>query len=136
MPTFASYHEETGRLDSKVHLEKHVVEVHRKALQEEGWNIISHSGPVEANHKYVADGAVVDRPTASIDKINLVADGVDAATLSNLPEPCTVRINGHVYEVTGGELVITASTPADYHIQIKDDDAFPLQAFEATVEAS
>lgn len=95
----------------------------------------------QAVAEYVSGGALTARPTASLDKTTIAADGTDTATLSNLPDPCTVRVNGSAQNVAGGSLSITASKPATYEIEIRDDPAnnetaFPLQAFKATVEAT
>lgn len=56
--------------------------------------------------------------TATWDKTKIVADGVDYATLSPLPIPCKVAVDGVEHLVTDGSFEFAASTPGDYHITV------------------
>lgn len=82
---------------------------------------------------YVVDGVIVDRPTFSISKTEIVADDVDGAVIANLPDPVTVKVDGIAYEVTGGAVSISSPTPATYKVEI---DHFPYQLFRTEIVAS
>lgn len=67
------------------------------------------------------DGGAVAAKTAfggSWDKTEITADGTDAATLSGLPDPVDLIIDGELVNVTGGQLVFKATTPGDYVIKL------------------
>ena len=83
---------------------------------------------------YVVDGELEARPVLEFSKLNIAADGVDEAVLANLPDPCTVVINGEPHEVTGGSLELSADVPATYVVEIRDP--FPYQRFRAEVVAT
>jgi len=70
---------------------------------------------------------------ASIDKISITADGIDTATISDLPNPTDVRINKDKYVVTDGTFEFTVDTTGTYIIIC---DAFPYLLKEFTVDAS
>lgn len=82
---------------------------------------------------YVLDGEIVDRPTFSISKTEIVADDVDEAVIANLPDPVTITVDGVPYEVAGGTLAITSPMPAAYKIEI---DHWPYRPFKVEVVAS
>jgi hypothetical protein len=69
--------------------------------------------------QYVSGGALTAKQnlSASWDKTQVTADGVDTATLSGLPDPITFHIDGDSYEVVGGTLSFKASTPGEYRIE-------------------
>ena len=50
------------------------------------------------------------------DKMVLDADGVDTATLSGLPVPCQVMVDGVVYDVDDGSLELTVTSPGDFYV--------------------
>lgn len=81
----------------------------------------------------IVAGEIVERPTLAFDKTTILADGEDKATLTGLPDPCTVLVDGTPYEVTGGTLQVTSDMPATYEIEI--EDPFPAQYFKATIHA-
>ena len=81
---------------------------------------------------FVLDGMVIPRPTLAFDKLTIKADGVDEATLPDLPDSCEVVVDGEVHVVEGGTLTITSDLPALYVIEIK---AFPYMDFKGVVEA-
>lgn len=77
-------------------------------------------GASDASH-YVTDGAVTPREewaSAALDRADILADGVDAATLSGLPDPCWIDVNGEPVEVVGGEFEITAPTPGLIRVEM------------------
>lgn len=78
-------------------------------------------GPeVRDSTHYVLSGVVTARGTltATLDKATIVADGVDTATLSPLPNPCEVSVNGSPVTVTDGSLEVTAALVGTYRIVI------------------
>ena len=64
------------------------------------------------------------RPTnpATINKTTFTANGVDSTTISNLPNPSVVRVDGVAYNVTDGEFEFTVDLTGKYQIII---DSFP-----------
>lgn len=81
------------------------------------------------------DGAqFVPRPTLAFDKLAIAADGVEIATLTGLPDPCTVLVDGVPQEVTGGVLEFSAATPGTYKVEAPDP--FPAQAYAADIVAA
>lgn len=75
--------------------------------------------------------------TGSIDKTAISADGVDAATLSGLPNATTVTVIGpgrHSRDiVTTGTFAIANSTPGRFTAYV---DAFPMKGFQAAITAT
>ena len=65
-------------------------------------------------------------------KNEIIADGEDFILLSNLPKPCKVYFNEHVYDVDDGGLQWSTFTPMIYKISVK---AFPFLDFEGSVNA-
>lgn len=89
----------------------------------------------DARTDYVdAQDAVQPRPAlAGFDKTAITADDTDAATLTGLPDPVTVHVDGVAHEITGGMLTITSPMPATYAVEIRD--AFPYLPFTAEITA-
>lgn len=83
-----------------------------------------------------ASGEILNRRELEFDKIEITADGSDATTLTGLPDPCTVLIDGEPQEVTGGTLEFSADTPGEYEVEVRETEAFPAQAFSGTVTAT
>jgi hypothetical protein len=52
------------------------------------------------------------------DKLTIVGDGVDTATLSGLPIPCKAFIDGEAMVIEDGELQFTSSTIGQYQVWI------------------
>jgi hypothetical protein len=50
---------------------------------------------------------------ASLDKAAILGDGVDAATLSGLPDPCYLLVNNELVKVTGGSYPISKAGPGE-----------------------
>jgi hypothetical protein len=53
---------------------------------------------------------------ATIDKTEILSDGTDEATISNLPIPCTLSVNGDMYQVEDGEFSLSTEIPGTYEI--------------------
>ena len=83
---------------------------------------------------YVDGGLIVNRPTmpGTLDKPQILADGLDLATISNLPQPCTVTFSDQTYLVEDGEFAFTADIPGSYTVEV---EAFPHLPATFTVEA-
>lgn len=75
-----------------------------------------------------------DRPVmpGTLDKPQILADGNDLATISNLPQPCTVTFKGQQYPVEDGSFSFTANIPGSYTVEV---EAFPYLPATFTVEA-
>lgn len=86
---------------------------------------------VDPTLAYVADGAVVARPDLpAFDKVEIRADGEDAATLV-LPEPMIVAIDGVPHGPTD-RIEIVSPMPATYRVTIQH---FPFRDFAADIVA-
>jgi hypothetical protein len=69
----------------------------------------------------IATQLVVDKILipCSINKTTMAADGVDSATISNLPNPSLIHIKDEGrWEITDGEFQFTVDTPGVYRITI------------------
>ena len=85
----------------------------------------------------VITGEIIERAdnNAALDFDTINADGVDEATITNVPNPSTAIINGEKYseEITDGKLVFTTDVEGTYFIQIL---SFPFKDKEFIVNAS
>lgn len=54
------------------------------------------------------------------DKLSIVSDGVDTATLSGLPTPCTVLVDGVENVITDGSITFTTSEPGLYFVEVQE----------------
>ena len=125
---FTVYDAETGRIKASGNC--HETDYHLQAELYSGFDIIDQAS--DNSKDFVLDGMVVPRPTLAFDRLIINADGVDEATLTDLPDSCEVVVDGDVHVVEGGTLTITSEMPAKYAIAIK---AFPYMDFSAVVEA-
>jgi hypothetical protein len=84
---------------------------------------------------YVVDGELVARPAADIriTKTELPANKRARATITGLPDPCTLSIDGEPIAVTGGRLELTADMPGTYSIVF---DEFPFMPWSAEIAAT
>lgn len=64
--------------------------------------------------------AVVERPQMScpVTIPAVVANGIDAATITNLPVPCTVTVDGQSFEVDDGTVEMTFDEPGKHTITL------------------
>jgi hypothetical protein len=83
---------------------------------------------------YVLNGAPTHRPDfpATIDKTTIRADASDKAVIANLPQPCTLMVDGQPVERKAGTLTLTSDMPADYVISC---DQWPYLPWSVTVMA-
>lgn len=83
---------------------------------------------------YVSEGKLVPKPVSEVvmSKVTIAADGSDAAEITGLPSPCTLRINGQLIEVPGGSLTVRSRHPATFVATL---DHWPFMPWSATVEA-
>lgn len=75
----------------------------------------------------------IKRPTmpGALNKPQILADGNDLATISNLPQPCTVTFAGQTYEVEDGCFAFTVDVPGTYTVRV---EAWPHLDAEFVVE--
>tara|TARA_R110000787_G_scaffold285016_1_gene399568 strand:- start:483 stop:908 length:426 start_codon:yes stop_codon:yes gene_type:complete len=57
---------------------------------------------------------------AEFDKLSVTADGVDIATITGLPIPCTVNIDGNSYDVPNGTFEFTAIAIGTYEVSVDE----------------
>ncbi|MFV3131961.1 hypothetical protein [Niveispirillum sp. KHB5.9] len=83
---------------------------------------------------YVVSGTITPRPILpQFDKTSILADGTDIATLSGLPDPCTVLVNGEEHTITGGTLELDADYPGTWRVEIRH---FPYRDFVQEITAT
>lgn len=88
----------------------------------------------------VVDGALAERAAMSlaVSTAAIAADGVEAAEISGLPDPCRVMIDGPMpigpTTVTGGTLSITASLPGAWRVRVEADPVY--QPWSVTINAT
>lgn len=75
------------------------------------------------NTHYVIDGEIAERPPQQTTLTN--------STLTNLPTPCTISINGTLYNCTDDTAELYFNQPVLYTISVK---AFPYLDFETTYD--
>jgi hypothetical protein len=78
---------------------------------------------------------LAERPMVAIavDRTEITADGVDTASITGLPDPCTLLIDGVPVTVDGGRLELTADMPATYSIVF---DQFPAMSWSVEITAT
>ena len=76
-----------------------------------------------------ADGSIRHKHTftPAIDKFTVQADGSDTVTISGLPIPCSVTVNGQTVTVDDGTLELTFDLPGDYPVKLTADGYIPLE---------
>lgn len=72
-------------------------------------------------------------PQAVCNKVYIAADGVEAATISDLPDPCTLLVNGVSTPVTGGNYAFTTSV-ADGHLIIFNEPPYARQVWQIAAQ--
>ena len=93
------------------------------------------TGHVSDLTHYVSGGGIVARAalTADFDTLTITADGVDEASLTGLPDPCTVYVDGVATAVTGGEFIFAAASWGTYVIEV-DEVAYLPKRWEIIAE--
>lgn len=85
---------------------------------------------------YMVDGVPAARPQmpGSLDTNTIAADASEVATISNLPQPCTVTFKGQQYEVADGSFGFTVDIPGTFVVKVEAwphlDDEFTVEAIE------
>lgn len=97
-----------------------------------------YDGTFNGDTHYLVSGEPVPRPEQSsvIDATEIVVSNEEAATITGLPDPCTVNVTGPTgyqsVSVEGGTLQFSAAIPGTYALQV---EAFPFLPMEFTVNA-
>lgn len=137
---FAVYDLTTGRILRAGGCQEDTFDDQADPMENEGV-VVSPSDEVSETTHYVdlsgPEPEVVERPVLTFDKYEIVANGIDTATMTGLPSPVTVIVDEEEddgYVVTGGVLEVDALVPATYTILI--DDPFPAQSFEGEIVAT
>jgi len=127
------YHDEDGRLTGQVAGAFTPDEL--ADLRTRGLLFVKASKTVAFGSSYVRRGRLARRPVAPvvIDRTEIPADGEAAATITGLPEPCQVLVDGEPVTVEGGRLELTADMPAIYSIVL---DQFPFMPWSAEIVAT
>lgn len=88
--------------------------------QDPGHAVIEVSEAASYRTHWFDAGEVKDKTPlgAAWDKQAINADGMDTATLSGLPVPCTVLIDGEEFLVEDGSLEFVAMAPGDYFVSV------------------
>jgi len=130
--TYQCYDPKTGRIFSTVTVSEDIAEhmqAQGEALIEGDGNDLEHFIDVS-----ISPPKIRERPkqTTRQDKTHIKADGEDMMTLSGLPIPCNISINGTAFDVKDGLLEMTTLLPGDYVIRA---EAFPFVDWEGKVTA-
>lgn len=80
-------------------------------------------GSADPATHYIKNGQITDRPIQQT-KLN-------GLTLTDLPVPCTIAINGQSYECDSDTVELEFDQPTIYTIRV---EAWPYQDFEVTYE--
>lgn len=114
--TFTIYEPNTGRLRWTVRCPDFIVEVNippGMSCVDGEWSPYSY---------FVFNGEPRERPA-----IEVVIDG---HTISNLPIPCTVKIDGQRYEVDDGVMELDSNHPGPHTLSV---EAFPYKPTKITL---
>ncbi|GEM_PF-6383756 len=94
--------------------------------------VLQIDAPLDPNAHYVSGDVVVERPTLPrFDKLKLVSGQV--ATLTGLPNPSSVTVNGVTHQVTDGEVVLPWAGIGRFNIQIQ---AWPYMDYSVVIECA
>ena len=91
-------------------------------------------GPTGVSRAYVLAGVLTNRPELAVSKINIRANGVDAAVIKGLPVPCVVEIDGDSVTIDDGEIELTSVESHTWSISIPDP--FPYRRFKTVITAT
>ena len=80
-------------------------------------------GIADRDLQYIKNGQVIDRPVQSTE--------LHGTVLTNLPEPCTIFINGTPYECVSDTAELEFDQPTIYTIRV---EAWPYQEWSTTYE--
>lgn len=96
--------------------------------------IVVEDGDTDFDLHYVVEGERAARPAFPVDfdKTEILADDTDVATMSGLPQPCVVKVDGEEYIVSDGVLEISSPMPATYVVEI---DHWPYLPYRTEIVA-
>lgn len=82
--------------------------------------------------QYIAAGVVTNKPPmgCTIDKTTMIANGVEVATISGVPNPTTARVSGPASStatVTDGTLQLTFDLPGTYKVALTSLNKLPQE---------
>ena len=138
METFTIYRKADGAIEGVYSGPKDTIQLQLKDNQ------YGHRGNYPDNEWYfdLKDQVMREQPEipAKLNKTTLKADGTDSIVITGLPTndlnknpiETEVRVNGTVYQVSGGELELTVDAPGEYRITCRATNHKPL---ETKVEA-
>lgn len=130
MVSFIKYHTQSGRIRQAMDIGPDEAVLY----EETGWSVMAVDTAPALSTDYVLAGIVTPRPVLpGFDKTSILADGTDTATLSGLPDPCIVHVNGATHSITGGTLELDADYPGIYQVEIRE---FPYRDFIQEITAT
>lgn len=90
--------------------------------------------PVEGDLHEDGDFVFLDANPLVVNKTNIVADGVDTITISNLPGRSAISISDiGIYDVEDGEFIFSVDSPGTYTLTVTTP---PYNPKEFTINAS
>ena len=125
----------TGRIIGNMSCPSYLFEINEADLPS-GVGCLWEGGIIDGDiYYYDLINTIRIRPAnpATIDKMTLTANGTDQATISNLPNPTVVKVNGNTCAVTDGTFEFTIDLPGTYPIIV---DSFPYLTKEFEVTAT
>ena len=130
--TYVRYETATGRITGRGSSVTEAIALTK--LRPSNSLIIEYLESEELRTNYILLGAITPRValSASWDKQTIDADGVDEATLSGLPIPCTVTVDKDDIIVTDGSFEFSASSVGNYRV-IVDEVAYLRQEWTIDV---
>ena len=108
--------DEVGRITSTLLIDDDVYQLNSRNL-----NLIK--GKADPTTQYIKNGQITDRPIQQT-KLN-------GLTLTGLPAPCTIFINGTPYDCDSDTAELEFDQPTTYTIRV---EAWPYQDWETTYE--
>ena len=108
--------DEVGRITSTLLIDDDVYQLNSRSL-----NLIK--GKADPTTQYIKDGQITDRPIQQT-KLN-------GLTLTGLPAPCTIYINGTPYECESDTAELEFDQPTTYTIRV---ESWPYQDWSTTYE--
>lgn len=129
-------HQADGRI---MHVMATVPEAYAAFLRSEGKRFIEVARidvPIETliADCFVIEGMLAERPDmgVTIDRHEIAADDRDTCTITGLPAPCTIVIEGMEHTVEDGRLDFTADQPGTYAVTLR---AWPFKDHELIITA-
>lgn len=98
-----------------------IKQVYNGNIQNEPGGGVFVSGFVDHVDGEYFDGTAMAQATAvavTVDKTRILADGIDAATVSGLPDPCWILRDGVETQITGGSYAVTSSASGAVKVEL------------------